>query len=207
MLADLLDAFEERARDCAARLHDTVLQDLYALRLCIPALTPEDVEARLGHIAAVVSGLVERLAPPVLEDFGLSAALAGLARTSGSHVEVHEVPGQAARLSQRTARYLFRVAQEGVERAVRHSTGATVHLDVEPGAATITVDPAPDGADTSAHTDEHATVHDREQGAADRFGRVRAASYAWALGGTLAVCESTEGAVYRASVPISRASP
>ncbi len=204
MLADLLDAFEERARDCATRLHDAVLQDLYALCLSARTLASEAIEARIGDIAAVVAGLVESLAPPVLDDFGLSAALCSLARTSGSRVEVHEVPGEAARLSRRTARYLFRVAQEGVERAARHSTGASVHLDVRSGAATITVDPSSGGADAPPLTAGHAAVHSSENGAADRLGHVRAASYARALGGTLAVCESTEGAVYRASVPLSQ---
>ena len=213
-LLDLLDAFEDRTRTCAAALHDAVLQDLYALRLGIPTLAPEALDARLAGIARAVSGLIERLSPPLLDDHGLAAALVGLARRSPQQIHIDlpareagaEADAECPALPLSAARGLFRVAQEGVESAARHASGARIRLAVERGAATLTVDEDAAGED-AAGEDVRAPpgAVPRPDSVADRLARLRAASYAQALGGTLAVCGPADPVRYRVRIPLGPA--
>ncbi len=126
----------ERAR-LAREIHDSPLQ---AIAGVIQELERQDGAAgareTLRGVAAQLRSVATDLYPPVLDDLGLAAALEGAARTSrsdGLDVEVaidsqvgygrSERPPAAVEIA------IFRIVQEALTNAVRHS-GAT-HLAVE----------------------------------------------------------------------------
>lgn len=123
---------EEERRRLARELHDGIGQTLTALvnQLRRPGRhgsSGGDAEDPL-HIAEValhdVRELSRLLRPPVLDDLGLKASLAWLARTlrqqGGLHVEV-DWQGPADRLNPEHETLIFRIAQESLNNVLKHS--------------------------------------------------------------------------------------
>jgi len=147
---------QERAR-IARELHDSSAQTLTALVLQLSAAARDAQDpamaARLEEIRSVAAAVLEEVRvlshtvhPRVLDDLGLSAALEWLVRrtraASGLDIEVaasdesapYPVPPSAASV-------LYRVAQEALTNAVRHSRAAKVRvsLDATPQRAVLEV--------------------------------------------------------------------
>ena len=134
---------QERERARVARdLHDEVNQALTALVLRIEALrtkAPPELGAELAETAAVAGQAMEelltlarQLRPTALDDLGLKAALAGLAEELDSQsgiavaFESEETGGSFSELAPEVQLVTYRVAQEALSNAVRHS-GAEAH--------------------------------------------------------------------------------
>lgn len=132
---------EERAR-VARDLHDEVNQSLTGLLLRLEAAreaAPPELEAELTETKALANqamqellSLARQLRPTALDDLGLTAAVAGqveqLAR--GEIVAEFTTEGDFSDLDDDTQLVVYRVAQEALSNATRHSeaTNVTVRL-------------------------------------------------------------------------------
>src|SRR5437588_890788 len=132
---------EEERRRLARELHDSLGQDLTALKNQLEVLTREAGGAAAGGLAARLAGALEiaaralqdtrelsrLLRPPILDDLGLVPALAWLARTlrESTGLEVRVVShGVDDRFAADLEIVVFRVAQEALTNVLKHS-GAT----------------------------------------------------------------------------------
>jgi signal transduction histidine kinase len=156
----------ERAR-IARELHDEAGQLLTALALHLRALE-DDVEseairerlAALRHSVGVASGsireLAVRLRPPAIVEHGLADAIeeqAAQMRAAGLPVEV-DLSGLAPDLAEAVETVLFRVVQEALTNAARHSGANAVSIVVtaRPGRLRLVVEDDGVGFDPAAPT-------------------------------------------------------
>ena len=133
----LIDAHEEERRRIARELHDDILQRLALLTISLDALAQpsaaagsaskqeiEETRDMAMDLARDVQALSHRLHPARLEFLGISAAAAGLCREI-SNVRGVQIRFEAERvpdgLSKRVAVCLYRVLQEALQNAVKHS--------------------------------------------------------------------------------------
>jgi two-component system sensor histidine kinase UhpB len=139
-----LEAQERERARIARDLHDEVNQALTGLVLRIEALrseAPPALSEELSETAAVASramqellALARRLRPTALDDLGLKAALAGLVEEIDRQSEIaaafesEESGGSFAALSDDVQLVFYRVAQEALSNAVRHSGASHIRV-------------------------------------------------------------------------------
>ena len=158
-----LSELEENARRrLSAELHDRVGQSLVALGLTLhlvrgqlAATGADALVARMDEalgvaddIAAEVRNVMVELRPPVLDDFGLLAALRShavrFAATTGLAADVlGEEPSPRLPLIVETA--LFRVVQEALTNVTRHAQARRVTINLEPMANSVRLTLTDDG--------------------------------------------------------------
>ncbi len=136
-----LSVLEERAR-LARELHDAVSQKLFSIRVKARAaevLVPRDpsravaelesVAALAGQAHAELRAVIDGLAPPDLAAGGLAGSLRSYAvlagRTHGVEVRFEAAADLPALAADREAA-VYRVAQEALHNALRHSGAATI---------------------------------------------------------------------------------
>lgn len=204
---------EERAR-IAGDLHDTTVQTLMAIGRRLRSLAGDlaDPGALSGELAELadaalaeadeVRRLSRNLRPSALDHLGLVPALEGLAeglRADGVAVTV-TARGDAALLGERARIGLFRIAQEALTNARRHSgaRAVTLELAVDDAGARLTV--RDDGRGFEAGR------VDGPVGSAGGLGLAGMRERATLLGGTLALSSARgEGTEVRVRVPLDAA--
>jgi two-component system sensor histidine kinase UhpB len=140
----------ERAR-IARELHDEVGQTLtaVALRAEQAASQPARQGQALSEIAETVLRSLDdvhrigrELRPEALDDLGLTNALIAMcsrvARQSGIHVE-RNLDGQLPPLSKEIELVIYRVAQEALTNALRHSGGTAVGISLRDDGDRVTL--------------------------------------------------------------------
>jgi PAS domain S-box-containing protein len=158
----LIKVQEEERRRLARELHDEVGQSLTALQLLIAAAGRSAASRKLGEASKVVGDLLSRvrdlsldLRPPMLDDFGLAAALRWqvdrFARRTAISVDLGGT-GLEGRFSTEAELAAFRVVQEALTNVARHSGARRASVDVswEGGVLTTTVSDAGRGCDGRA---------------------------------------------------------
>jgi two-component system sensor histidine kinase UhpB len=147
---------EERAR-VARDLHDEVNQSLTGLLLRLeaaradapPALEPElaETKALANQAMRELLDLARRLRPTALDDLGLAAAIAGLVDRlgQGEIAATIEVDGDFSDLSDDAQLVVYRVAQEALSNAARHSGAAHVAVVLRRGPDGVALSVADDG--------------------------------------------------------------
>jgi PAS domain S-box-containing protein len=158
----IMDVEEELRKVVAAELHDEIGRDLTVLgiNLSIVArnLPPEadallrtrmDDSARvLENVSRTVRNIMATLRPPVLDDYGLAAALRWygelFSRRTGIDVSV-QVGDDFPRLSPEKEIALFRIAQEALTNVSKHAAARNVVLTLDQGATALTFSVADDG--------------------------------------------------------------
>jgi two-component system, NarL family, sensor histidine kinase UhpB len=133
---------EERAR-VARDLHDEVNQALTGLLLRLEALrekAPPELAAELTETKALANrameellALARQLRPTALDDLGLKAALAGHVTQLGRLGEIEtsfEADGDFLALPQDVQLVVYRVAQEALANAARHSGAEHVRVEL-----------------------------------------------------------------------------
>ena len=143
----LMTARDEERKHLAAELHDSVSQKLVALsmRLDKVALTDAKLPAKQGYellnavvicneLIADIKGICHGLYPPALEALGLVSAMKELeeyCRSAGLATAIHCDPVIArTRFGPEVEIALFRIAQEAVNNAIRHSHGGNIDIDL-----------------------------------------------------------------------------
>jgi PAS domain S-box-containing protein len=151
----MLQLQEEERRALARELHDEVGQQLGALRLNLDALrrglSDGVAQGRLTDCAEIVDTTIAQirdraldLRPAVLDDLGLKPALDSYgkrqAMRSGCAIEVKASPLPSNATGEQQSA-LFRIAQESVNNALRHSQASRIEIAVrfEEGASVLSV--------------------------------------------------------------------
>ena len=133
-----LQAQEQERTRVARDLHDEVNQSLTGLLLRLEAAreaAPPELEAELSETKALANqamrellSLARQLRPTALDDLGLAAATAGLVEQL-AHGEIEagiEVDGDFSDLGDDAQLVVYRVAQEALSNAARHSGAGRV---------------------------------------------------------------------------------
>jgi signal transduction histidine kinase len=146
--AELVSAQENERRRISRELHDEVGQVLSAIMLGLgnlrAAVERRDIDEALRQLqmvqdmtqrnASVVRNISLLLRPTMLDDLGLLPALKWLARevsrTSGIHVDV-ATEGALDELPDEHRTCVYRVVQEAVNNASRHSRASQVRIYVQ----------------------------------------------------------------------------
>lgn len=153
---------EQERRLIARELHDELGQSVTAMRsmALVIAQRLQGVDAESEKAARLIAdessrlydamhGIIPRLTPLVLDNFGLADALNDLAeRTRRSHAGVQVTVSVAladARLAADPALALFRAAQEGITNALRHGRARTLSLTLQGRRDEVTLTLVDDG--------------------------------------------------------------
>ena len=153
---------EAERRMIARELHDELGQSVTAIRsmaLSIAARThvldaEAEAAARLiadesSRLYDAMHGIIPRLTPLVLDNFGLADALRDLAgRTQRSHAGVRialQVDLGDAVLESAASLALYRAAQEGITNALRHGDAHALALTLQGDAAAVYLELVDDG--------------------------------------------------------------
>ncbi|PPF78910.1 hypothetical protein C5B96_13840 [Subtercola sp. Z020] len=147
LLQRALDASAAERRRIAGTLHDGVVQDLAGLSFALAgsaerasttgdAALAADLTRSAGTVRGTIGGLRSLLVdiyPPSLETAGIGAALDDLAAGLRSRgVEVEVAVADTLVLDARQSRLVFRVAQECLVNAAKHSGAAHVTIALGP---------------------------------------------------------------------------
>jgi signal transduction histidine kinase len=207
-------AHEDEQAWIASELHDDALQRIALVRAEVEALSGsklpgttsllEDrlrgIEAELVDLGVAVRRIAARLHPTLVDQVGLLPALAAMVLevTRGSEVSVQiNTEGTPERLSQDTARAAYRIVEESLRNAVRHSAGhsATVTLSFSDRDLTLRVQDDGRGFDP-AHTPE------------DRLGLAGLRARALIVGGTAEVrSRPGHGTIVDVLLPLATSRP
>jgi two-component system, NarL family, sensor histidine kinase UhpB len=153
-----LDAQEEERARIARDLHDEVNQSLTGLLLRLEAMrekAPPELAGALAEVRTLANqalqellALARQLRPTALDDLGLKAALAGhvaaVGRQSGIETSF-ESAGDIASVPQDVQVVAYRVAQEALSNAVRHSGAAHLNVRLEREDGSVELSVADDG--------------------------------------------------------------
>jgi len=203
-----LSVMQERSR-LARELHDAVTQKLFSIRAHARAaavladrtpLDPERVKAEIEAVGtlgkqahAELRAVIDGLAPPDLEAAGLADSLRRYAVLAG---RAHGIPvtftaAELPTLGVRAEAALYRVAQEALHNALRHSGAANVGVRLARTPRRVTVEVCDDG---------HGFVADAPSGGVGLASmRERASS----VGGALTIRSGPRGTLVRMTVPVT----
>jgi len=138
----LLRSQDEERRRIGRELHDSLGQYLAALKITLDSFSPSLPEEQIADRIADCLHLTEQsiremrtlsylMYPPMLEDMGLSSAIAwyleGFAERSQIQTTL-EAPADFRRLAPDVELTLFRVLQEALTNVHRHSGSPTAHI-------------------------------------------------------------------------------
>jgi two-component system NarL family sensor kinase len=161
LLHRALDASTDERRRIAGALHDGVVQDLAAASFALSGgaaraevLGDERLSTDLGRVASTVRGSIRGLRtllvdiyPPSLATAGIRAALDDLASSTRSRgVDVRLEIAADVRLSPELERLVFRVAQECLANAVKHSGAGRIDVSLDHDGRWAVLEVVDDGA-------------------------------------------------------------
>jgi signal transduction histidine kinase len=210
----LVQAQDDERRRLARALHDTtaqnvaaILMDLRVIENVDPALPSKAQHALSECISLARRSLTELrtlsylLHPPMLDELGLVSALGifveGFSQRSGMHVRL-DLPKACPKFPKELEITLFRVVQEGLTNARRHSDGtaADVSLRFEPNELRLRVE----NETTSELLPNQPPVNPAKLGVGMRSMRERVEQ----LGGHLTLDIGKNRTVLQASFPVAQ---
>ena len=211
--ARALNAAEEERRRISLELHDDASQRLAAilmrLRLARTVQDPEAKDAVLEEVrrelAEAADGLrryAQGLRPPALDELGLTAAIESHVRhlggTTGIAIAVSADPDVGRLESPEAELALYRIVQEAITNAVRHSRAARIDVAVERRNGAVTARVRDDGI--GFDVDRIMLAHDEDRGLG-LFGMQERAAY---VGGRVDVdSASGRGTTVIVRVPVA----
>lgn len=184
-------AQESERRRIARDLHDSVGQELTALRLLLHSLPEkygdenlQHIEKQAARIDTELSMLVWQLRPKVLDAFGLVAALDNFSRAWGANcgINVHFLSSlPERRMESNLETNLYRIAQEALNNIQKHARAKEVLISIKSLDGHIVLSVQDDGVGFR-ETDE--PIHSTESGG---FGLMGMRERAAMIGGQLEV--------------------
>ncbi|TFG85826.1 MAG: PAS domain S-box protein, partial [Gemmatimonadales bacterium] len=210
----LVTAREQERRRLARELHDSIGQGLVALQLSMRTVLSEssippgqalaqrvtEATQQCSRLVGEIRQLCHGLYPPTLESLGLVAALQQLVRScgnSGPPLELqHDEQLSSRRFSPDVEITLFRIAQEALSNAIRHSQATRIGISL-----TLT----PDGLLWLRITDD-GKGFDVESGK-HGLGMISMKERAHSVGGVLVICSEPGQSVVKAGVPVQVPTP
>jgi two-component system sensor histidine kinase UhpB len=201
-LTQLIQARIEQERGAIAReLHDEMGQALTAIKSLGASIAqrspaPDDATGQAAraimqttdHLYQVVHGIIPRLRPLALDNFGLADALEDLVgdwRPRQPEVDfrldVHDLPED---LDDAHATAVYRIVQEALTNSIRHARASRIAVDLRCEGTTLVVRISDNGRGLAE--DRHAPGH---------YGVIGMRERAMALGGTLELEPSEHGGV------------
>ena len=206
----LVQAEEAERRRLARELHDRVGQSLSALNINLDiisreshALTPalrqrlDDSLGLVDNTLQSIENVMAELRPPLLDEYGLGAALGWHAeefsRRTGVKVAVADRdPAGSKNARPEAAVALFRIAQEALNNVLKHAKAANVRLEVSATDEELILDVQDDGQGFDPATARRG-----------RWGMTTMRERAEAAGGQLHIASSPgEGTRIHARVPL-----
>jgi signal transduction histidine kinase len=143
LASQVISAGDQERAHIGRELHDSTAQSLSALEMLVTASLRESAPGALHERLDVMRELVvdtlsevrtlsHNVHPRVLDDLGLPSALESLARRTreGTGIVVRVSTDMRAEVSPPVASVLYRVAQEAIRNAVRHSDAREVTLSL-----------------------------------------------------------------------------
>jgi signal transduction histidine kinase len=166
-------AIEGRLRRWAQELHDETLQGIGAVRMRLAAARRgssgerdsaiDEAIDQLSDQISALRGLISELRPATLDEYGLAAAIEGLAEhheiTSGLEIEVEidlaDARGVETELEPELEDLVFRATQEALANVARHARAERVELKLRRAVGGVELTVADDGVgfDPGAPTD------------------------------------------------------
>jgi two-component system sensor histidine kinase UhpB len=145
----LQSAREDERNSMAREIHDGVAQSLTRLKFELAwlhatlAAEPEPIRRKVESISSEVDAIIQaarriasELRPPLLDDFGLTAAiewqLEELAKKTGIRVEFRSDLGGCT-IEEARSIGMFRILEEALKNAVRHSKPKTIKVSLLQG--------------------------------------------------------------------------
>ncbi|MGH7822345.1 MAG: PAS domain-containing sensor histidine kinase [Candidatus Binatia bacterium] len=213
--ARLLHAHDEARRWFARELHDSMGQDLAALaanlarvRQSVAALDPgaraalQESRSLVQSCSRGIRTLAYLLHPPLLDESGLGSALRhfvdGFTNRSGIEVDL-DIPRSVARFSESLELTVFRVVQECLTNAYRHSGTRTVAVRLRRGRTALEIEVRDRGRGIRK-AQAAAPSGSRHAGVGLASIRERVTE----LGGRLEVCSDACGTTVRAALPVAK---
>ena len=155
----LVQAEESERRRIARELHDRVGQNLSALNINLDILLGrlqdgalrrrlEDSLKLVDATLQSIENVMAELRPALLDEYGLAAALAwyGEEYAQRTGIQVGVQAGEAGKsLRPEAAVALFRIAQEALNNAAKHSSAKTIAVGLEEQAGELTLSVHDDG--------------------------------------------------------------
>ncbi len=208
--ARLAETQEEERRRIARELHDQVSQNLTALSINAESIgtslrdSAPEIGRKLGECAQLIEetavhirDLTFDLRPPVLDDFGLFAAIGWHAERAAEQTGLTiEVSGEepAPRLPAPAEMALFRITQEALMNIVKHAQARSVSVRLDATSASVRLQVEDDGVGFDPS-------RVGEQGTPIGWGLLNMRERVEVLGGTLAINSSRRGTRVSVEVP------
>jgi signal transduction histidine kinase len=152
-----VSVLEERAR-LARELHDAVSQRLFSIRAHARAaevLVPKDPARAAGELAAIAElgaqahaelrAVIDGLAPPELDGLAESLRRYALLAERAHGIAVRVTAADVPELDARTQAAAFRVAQEALHNALRHSGASEISVTLSRTRGRVILEVADDG--------------------------------------------------------------
>lgn len=166
----LINMQDDERRRIARDLHDGLGQELSAAKMMVDATVSQSVPAQVKEESAKQASILidaalakirsmsHLLYPPLLDEVGLRSALHwyvdGLSQRSGIHAALDLQPPDFPRFSPEFETAIFRIVQEGLTNAFRHSGGSKVTVSVAARATEVAISIRDDGRGISRHIEQ-----------------------------------------------------
>jgi signal transduction histidine kinase len=202
-----VEASERERAHWARELHDETLQDLAGLRVLLAGAdhNPQAIATTLEQLELSITGLrhlITELRPAALDEFGTGAAIEAFLERAGAVSGIEVVADIALawegglaenRPTPELETTIYRLVQESVNNALKHSGADRIVVGVQEGASEVVVEVSDDGAGFEP-TGRH-----------DGFGLTGLRERVDLAGGTLELSSSPgRGTVVRATLPVQR---
>jgi signal transduction histidine kinase len=138
-----IDSIDEERRRLSRELHDGLGQTLTAIKLKLESIDSEDpdidkkflknIKFDIDSSISEIRHISNDIMPAVLIEFGLVNALRNLCEdiSENSKIEVNFRQSYKSRLTRREETYLFRIAQEALKNAIKHSSASLIMIDLQ----------------------------------------------------------------------------
>lgn len=149
LMRRIVEIQEEERKRISRELHDQLGQDLSSLLWMVQTSSKKELEKAITKLIENVRNLSMDLRPPLLDDYGLKVALEkyinDMEKYSGMSIKYQYISSRNKNLSTFLKINLYRIAQEAILNAIRHSKAKNISVVIMEGRENITLIVEDDG--------------------------------------------------------------